>query len=74
GAVETVLENAPAELVTDIANRGVVLTGGGALLAGLERLLYDETGLVARIADEPATCAVRGAGEAMGRLAMCPAD
>lgn len=74
GAVKSVLENAPAELVTDIAHRGVVLTGGGALLADLERLLYDETGLVARIADEPATCAVRGAGEAMGRLAMCPAD
>lgn len=74
GAVKSVLENAPAELVTDIANRGVVLTGGGALLADLERLLYDETGLVARIADEPATCAVRGAGEAMGRLAMCPVD
>ncbi|AKM03320.1 MULTISPECIES: rod shape-determining protein [Burkholderia cepacia complex] len=74
GAVKSVLENAPAELVTDIANRGVVLTGGGALLADLERLLYDETGVIARIADEPATCAVRGAGEAMGRLAMCPAD
>jgi rod shape-determining protein MreB len=52
----------------------VVLTGGGALLADLERLLRDETGLIARIADEPATCAVRGAGEAMGRLAMCSAD
>ncbi|WP_071332162.1 rod shape-determining protein [Burkholderia contaminans] len=74
GAVKSVLENAPAELVTDIANRGVVLTGGGALLADFERLLYDETGLVARIADEPATCAVRGAGEAMGRLTMCQVD
>ncbi|MEK7960242.1 rod shape-determining protein [Burkholderia contaminans] len=74
GAVKSVLENAPAELVTDIANRGVVLTGGGALLADIERLLYDETGLVARIADEPATCAVRGAGEAMGRLTMCQVD
>ncbi|MBR8315133.1 rod shape-determining protein [Burkholderia dolosa] len=73
GTVKSVLENAPAELVTDIAHRGVVLTGGGALLADLARLLYNETGLVARIADEPATCAVRGAGEAMGRLAMCAA-
>ncbi|WP_174906469.1 rod shape-determining protein [Burkholderia diffusa] len=74
GAVKSVLENAPAELLTDIAHRGVVLTGGGALLADLERLLRDETGLTARIADEPATCAVRGAGEARGRLATCPVD
>ncbi|MGU7773916.1 rod shape-determining protein MreB [Burkholderia sp. MR1-5-21] len=74
GAVKSVLENAPAELVTDIAHRGAVLTGGGALLAHLGRLLLDETGLAVRIADEPATCAVRGAGEAMGRLAMCGPD
>jgi rod shape-determining protein MreB len=61
GAVKSVLENAPAELVTDIAHRGVVLTGGGALLADLERLLRDETGLVARVADEPrpVPCAAR---------------
>ncbi len=52
----------------------MVLTGGGALLADLGRLLRDETGLSAWIADEPATCAVRGAGEAMGRLSMCPVD
>ncbi|OXH82187.1 rod shape-determining protein, partial [Burkholderia multivorans] len=51
GTVKSVLENAPAELVTDIAHRGIVLTGGGALLADLERLLRDETGLDARIAD-----------------------
>ncbi|AJY15540.1 rod shape-determining protein [Burkholderia multivorans] len=70
GTVKSVLENAPAELVTDIAHRGIVLTGGGALLADLERLLRDETGLDARIAEDPATCAVRGAGEARGRLAV----
>ncbi len=63
-------EKAPPELVTDIAHRGIVLTGGGALLAHLDRRLYAETGLAVRVADEPLSCAVRGAGEAMGRLAM----
>ncbi|WP_186196420.1 rod shape-determining protein [Burkholderia gladioli] len=69
-AVKRVLEKAPPELVTDIAHRGIVLTGGGALLAHLDRRLYAETGLAVRVADEPLSCAVRGAGEAMGRLAM----
>ncbi|KVE28569.1 rod shape-determining protein MreB [Burkholderia singularis] len=64
-AVKGALENAPPELVTDIADRGIVLTGGGALLANLGKRLYDETGLVARVADDPLTCAVRGAGIAM---------
>ncbi|WP_186191706.1 rod shape-determining protein [Burkholderia gladioli] len=69
-AVKRVLEKAPPELVTDIAHRGIMLTGGGALLAHLDRRLYAETGLAVRVADEPLSCAVRGAGEAMGRLAM----
>ncbi|WP_280529116.1 rod shape-determining protein [Burkholderia perseverans] len=66
--VKAALEKAPPELVTDIAHRGIVLTGGGALLAHLDRRLFDETGLAVRVADEPLSCAVRGAGEAMGRL------
>ncbi|MEX3629639.1 MAG: rod shape-determining protein [Burkholderia sp.] len=68
-SVKRVLEKAPPELVTDIAHRGIVLTGG-ALLAHLDRRLYAETGLAVRVADEPLSCAVRGAGEEMGRLAM----
>ncbi len=64
-AVKRVLENAPPELVTDVANRGIVLTGGGALLAHLGQRLHRETGLAARVADDPLTCAVRGAGAAM---------
>ncbi|WP_442808496.1 rod shape-determining protein [Trinickia soli] len=64
GAVKNALENAPPELVTDIADTGIVLTGGGALLAHLDKRLCAETGLTVCIADEPLTCAVRGAGAA----------
>jgi rod shape-determining protein MreB and related proteins len=66
GAVKTALETAPAELVTDIASTGIVLTGGGALLRNLGRRLTAEIGLEVRVADEPLTCAVRGAGAAAG--------
>jgi rod shape-determining protein MreB len=64
GAVKRGLEMAPAELVTDIAHQGIVLTGGGALLRNLDRRLSEEIGLDVRVADEPLTCAVRGAGAA----------
>ncbi|WP_434115822.1 rod shape-determining protein [Paraburkholderia caffeinilytica] len=64
GAVKRALETAPAELVTDIAHSGIVLTGGGALLGNLGRRLTNELGLEVRVADEPLTCAVRGAGTA----------
>jgi rod shape-determining protein MreB len=65
GAVKRALETAPAELVTDIAHSGIVLTGGGALLGNLSRRLGNELGLAVRVADEPLTCAVRGAGAAL---------
>ena len=64
GAVRNALENAPPELVTDIAETGIVLTGGGALLANLDKRLAEVTGLAVCVADEPLTCAVRGAGTA----------
>ncbi|SMG61430.1 rod shape-determining protein [Paraburkholderia susongensis] len=64
GAVKRGLELAPAELVTDIAHNGIVLTGGGALLGNLGRRLTDEIGLDVHVAEEPLTCAVRGAGVA----------
>jgi rod shape-determining protein MreB and related proteins len=63
-AVKGALENAPPELVTDIAHAGIVLTGGGALLGHLTGYLAGELGLTVRVADEPLTCAVRGAGAA----------
>jgi rod shape-determining protein MreB and related proteins len=62
--VRQVFENAPPELVTDIADTGIVLTGGGALLGRLDQCLAAELGVRVRVADEPLTCAVRGAGAA----------
>jgi rod shape-determining protein MreB len=64
GAVKRGLELAPAELVTDIADSGIVLTGGGALLANLARRMTGELAVEVRVAEEPLTCAVRGAGVA----------
>ncbi|HBF09982.1 MAG TPA: rod shape-determining protein, partial [Gammaproteobacteria bacterium] len=52
----------PPELAADIAETGMVLTGGGALLRGLDKLLQEETGLPVRVADEPLTCVARGGG------------
>jgi len=64
-AVKSALEQTPPELASDIAERGLVLTGGGALLSGLDRLLSEETGLPVLIADDPLTCVARGGGTAL---------
>jgi len=67
-AVKTALEQTPPELGSDVAERGMVLTGGGALLTGIDRLLAEETGLPVIIADDPLTCVARGGGEALEML------
>jgi rod shape-determining protein MreB len=64
-AVKTALEQTPPELGADVAERGLVLTGGGALLKDLDRLLTEETGLPVIIADDPLTCVARGGGRAL---------
>ncbi|HEB58286.1 MAG TPA: rod shape-determining protein [Gammaproteobacteria bacterium] len=64
-AVKTALEQTPPELAADIAERGMVLTGGGALLSDLDRLLMEETGLPVIIAEDPLTCVARGGGRAL---------
>src|SRR5690625_3854831 len=64
-AVKTALEQTPPELGADVAERGIVLTGGGVLLRNLDRLLMEETGLPVVIADDPLTCVVRGGGRAL---------
>ncbi len=67
-AVKTALEQTPPELGSDVAERGMVLTGGGALLTGIDRLLSEETGLPVIIADDPLTCVARGGGMALEML------
>jgi rod shape-determining protein MreB len=64
-AVKSALESTPPELCSDVAERGIVLTGGGALLRDLDRLISDETGLHVQVADEPLTCVARGGGRAL---------
>ena len=64
-AVKFALEHTPPELAADIAEKGIVLTGGGALLRDLDRLLMEETGLPVSIAEEPLTCVARGCGLAL---------
>ena len=64
-AVRSALEQTPPELGADIAERGLVLTGGGALLKGLDRLLDEETGLPVLIAEDALTCVARGSGKAL---------
>lgn len=67
-AIKIALERTPPELSSDIGSRGIMLTGGGALLSGLDLLLIEETGLPVVIADDPLTCVVRGCGVAMEHL------
>ena len=69
-AVKQALEQTPPELCADVAERGIVLTGGGALLRDLDRLLSDETGLHVQVADDPLTCVARGGGRALELLVM----
>jgi rod shape-determining protein MreB len=61
-AVRRALEMTPPELASDILERGIVLTGGGSLIRGLDQLLIDETGLPVRVDDDPLTSVVRGTG------------
>ena len=65
GAVKIALEQTPPELGADVAERGIVLTGGGALLEDLDRLLQEETGLPVVVAEDPLTCVARGGGRAL---------
>ncbi len=65
GAAREVLEKTPPELAADVIDRGAVMTGGGAMLRNLDRLLTDETGIAFYPADDPISCCARGAGRAL---------
>jgi rod shape-determining protein MreB len=67
-AVKIALEQTPPELGADIAERGIMLAGGGALLRDLDRLLAEETGLAVFVADAPLSCVVRGSGMALEHM------
>jgi len=62
GAVKQALEQTPPELGSDVADRGIVVTGGGALLRDIDKLITEETGVPVVIADDPLTCVARGGG------------
>ena len=67
-AVKNALEKTPPELGADIAEHGLMLTGGGALLRGLDQLLIEETGLPVYVAEEPLNCVVKGCGIALENM------
>jgi rod shape-determining protein MreB len=66
--VRTCLERTPPELAADIVDAGIVLSGGGALLRGLDRLLSQEMRLPVKIAADPTSCVVLGLGRALDEL------
>ncbi|MHB1714338.1 MAG: rod shape-determining protein, partial [Acidithiobacillus ferrooxidans] len=70
GAIRLALEQTPPELAGDIAERGMVLTGGGALLRDLDRLIMEETALPVIVAEDPLTCVARGSGRALEELEL----
>jgi rod shape-determining protein MreB len=64
-AVRQTLERTPPELASDILERGIILTGGGALLRGLDKRLRQETNLPVNVAEDPLTCVARGTGKVL---------
>ena len=66
--VKSVLEKTPPELAADIVDRGIVMTGGGSLLHGLDTLINQETGIPTYLADDPLSCVALGTGKALESL------
>lgn len=66
--VKSVLEKTPPELSADIVDRGIVMTGGGAMIHGLDKLINQETGIATYLADDPLSCVALGTGKALDSL------
>ena len=64
-AIKDTLEKTPPELAADIIDRGIMLTGGGALLRGLDKLVAQETGIPVHVAERPLDCVVEGTGKSL---------
>lgn len=65
-----VLEKTPPELAADISDSGIIMTGGGCLLHGLDKKIEERTGIKVRIAEDPLSCVAKGTGEALGSLSL----
>ena len=66
--VKSVLEMTPPELAADIVDRGIVMTGGGALIHGMDKLIHQETGIPTYLAEDPLSCVAIGTGKALDSL------
>lgn len=72
-AVKEVLERTSPELAADIVNKGIIMTGGGALLDGIDRLISNETGLPVYVAEDPLSCVAKGTGRALNNIGVLSA-
>jgi len=71
-SVCSVIERTPPELIGDILNNGIVMTGGGSLLYGLDRMIASVTGIRTRVADKPVSCVAIGTGKSLDNIAVIP--
>ena len=69
-AVHSVLERTPPELASDIAERGIILTGGGSLIYGIDKLLQEKTGINVMVADDAVSCVALGTGKALENIGI----
>ena len=69
-AVRAALERTPPELSADIVDRGIVMTGGGAMLKNMDKRLRADTGLLAAMAEDPLSCVVLGAGQMLSDFGL----